>query len=79
MSEANVNRFADQPWWPAAATLTSATASHIFPPVRATNITGVTASAQINIAVLRAAFSFQPRFSNAEEIQPPPIDPIVEA
>src|SRR6266545_6280958 len=75
ISDASVNRFADQPWCAAAARLTRATAAQRFPPEYITSITGVTAAAQISMEVFRARFKRQPRFRNTDEIQPPPIDP----
>jgi len=47
--------------------------------VKPTKITEVTASAQISMAASRARLGAQPRFTKAPEIQPPPIDPTVEA
>ena len=54
MSEAMVKMFADQPWCAAAARVTKATASHIE-VAREAKTMGTTQSAQINMAVLRAA------------------------
>src|SRR5438552_11885147 len=78
-SEGRLNRFADQPWWAAAAMLTSATVSHRFPPVRLTKIAEVTVTAQISMAVFRERLTVQPRLIMVEEIQPPPIDPTIDA
>src|SRR5678815_2411477 len=78
-SEGKLNMFADQPWWAAAAMLTSATVSHRLPSVRLTKMAEVTARAQISMAVFRARFTVQPRLIIAEDIQPPPIDPTMAA
>jgi len=51
----------------------------MLPRAVPTKITGVTATAQISMAASRARFGLQPRFNRAAEIQPPPIDPTVEA
>ena len=39
------------------------------------NTIGTTASAQTSIAVLRPAFTLQPRLSSADDSQPPPMLP----
>src|SRR5262245_37728358 len=49
-------------------------ASHRFVTLDA-NITGSTASAQISIAVFRAALTLHPRAMSDDEIQPPPMPP----
>jgi hypothetical protein len=53
----------------------SATAAHISFACAAKTI-GTTATAQMNIAVLRAAFTVQPRLINVEDSQPPPMLPM---
>src|ERR1700733_14357831 len=75
-SDAVVKRFADQPWCAAAASPTIATATHRLSAYE-TNAIGNTQHAQMNIAVLRAAFTLQPARSSAEESQPPPMLPTV--
>src|SRR4051812_49266066 len=74
-SDVVVYRFADQPWCAAAARLINPTVSHIFPPENITIDTGTTQTAHISMVVLRAAVTDQPRASNADDSQPPPIDP----
>src|SRR5438270_9301626 len=70
ISEAVVKMLHDQPWWAAVASPMSATAGQ-SPLTRETNITGTTHRAQINIAVLRARFTVQPRLIKVEESHPP--------
>src|SRR5882724_8996200 len=70
ISEVVVKRFADQPWCAAAASPTRSTAIQTLEAFAA-NTTGTTASAQINIAVLRARFIVAPRLIIEEESQPP--------
>src|SRR5688500_19988913 len=74
ISDVVVNRFADQPWWAAAAIPMISTASQRLFTFEA-KITGVTARAQISIAVLRERLIVQPRLMNFDEIQPPPTLP----
>src|ERR1044072_4358777 len=75
MSEVVVKRLQDQPWCAAAAKPMRATA-----PQRLwtcdTNMIGVTASAQISIAVLRALLTVQPRLIKEEDNHPPPTLPM---
>src|SRR5690606_24060123 len=74
MSETVVKMLAENPWCAAAATPTNTTAIHLFGTM-VENITGTTHKAQMNMAVLRAALTDQPRLSNAEDNQPPPMLP----
>ena len=74
MSDVRVNRFADQPWCAAAARPTSSTATQRLVTVDANTI-GVTASAQMSIAILRARLTVQPRPMNHDDSQPPPMLP----
>src|SRR5271166_522780 len=76
-SEAMVNRLADQPWCDAVASPTSATATQKFFALAAKRI-GKTVSAQVSIAVLRAAFTLQPRFSSRADSQPPAMLPAID-
>ena len=45
----------------------------------ASMITGVTATAQVSIAALRALFTDQPRLVSSDGSQPPPIEPMSAA
>src|SRR3972149_2351178 len=70
ISETVVKRFADHPWCAEAASPTISTA----PQREATweaNTMGITASAQINMAVLRPLCTVHPLLISAEEIHPP--------
>ena len=73
MSEAVVKILADQPWWAAAASDTSKTEGHM--PTSLTKTIGMTLTAQMPKAVLRAALTVQPALIKREEIQPPPMLP----
>src|SRR5690348_16468778 len=73
-SEASANRLAAQPWWALAAIPINTVASHKW-EAWAVNTTGMTHSAQASMAVLRLAFSDQPRWSKADDSQPPPMLP----
>ena len=74
MSEAVVKMLADQPWWADVASPTRATATHRL-EAREANTIGTTHSAQMSIAVLRPAFTLQPRLMSDEDSQPPPMLP----
>src|SRR6185503_4797248 len=74
MSEVSVKMLADQPWWAEAARATSPTATQRLEAREAKTI-GTTATAQISIAVLRAAFTVHPRLMREEDSQPPPMLP----
>src|SRR3954469_13109682 len=74
MSDASVKQFADHPWCAAVARLISATADHML-CTRAAATIGTTASAQVNIAVLRDALTLHPRLINVDDSQPPPTLP----
>src|SRR5207249_14173 len=78
MSDAVVNRLADQPWCAAVARLTSATTTHMLFSDGA-KITGTTARAHASMVVLRAAFTVQPRWIRLDENHPPAILPTLEA
>src|SRR5690349_12925180 len=75
MSETSVKMLADQPWCAEAASDTSSTADH-RPVTRGAKTIGVTARAQINIAVLRALLTDQPRLISEDDSQPPPMLPM---
>src|ERR1700674_95670 len=77
ISDVNVNKFAENPWWHAAASPINITADQVL-STRYANTTGITPIAQINIAVLRATLTLLPRFINAEDIQPPTTLPTSE-
>src|SRR5262245_63811497 len=70
MSDVVVKMFADQPWCAPAAIPTNDTAIQTFEAFAA-NTTGTTASAQINIAVLRARLTLTPRLIIEDDNQPP--------
>ena len=70
-----MNAFADHPWCAAVARLISATAAHMLFTLAAATI-GTTASAQISIAVLRAALTLQPWRISGDDSQPPPTLPM---
>src|SRR6266702_5632611 len=74
MSDGSVIRLADQAWWAAVARPIMATAIHNWPTNCAKTI-GVTASAQINMVVLRAAFAERPAFISLDEPHPPTTEP----
>src|SRR4051812_26557232 len=74
MSDDRVNMLHDQPWWAAVAGEISAPAGNTNEP-RETATRGVTAIAQMSMAVLRAALRRQPRFSRVDETHPPPMLP----
>src|SRR5687767_13605206 len=74
ISDVSVKRFADQPWCAAAASDTKPTATQRL-LARAANMIGTTDNAQMSMAVLRDAFTLQPRLISADEIQPPPMLP----
>src|SRR5687768_10729965 len=74
MSDVVVNRLHDQPWCAAAANPISTAATQRFVTCDAKTM-GVTAIAQISIAVLRARLMVQPRLINADDSQPPPMLP----
>src|SRR2546421_10661719 len=76
VSEASVNRLAEKPWCAAAARPINRTADHRLVTLEAKMI-GTTATAHINIAVLRPALTVQPCRINREETQPPPILPML--
>src|SRR5215475_14531859 len=68
-SEANVNKFADHAWWPAAPRAINATATHWL-SLAVANATGIIDSAHINSVNFRALFTGQPRLMNAPDNQP---------
>jgi hypothetical protein len=74
MSEAVVKRFADQPWWAAAARLTMATAPHRV-VTREAKAMGVTQRAQTSMVVFRATLKLAPRARKTPGSQPPPTLP----
>jgi hypothetical protein len=74
MSEVSVNRLAEKPWWAAAARPIRPTAAHMSGTTGASD-TGTTHNAHASRAVLRAAFVVQPRFSSADDSQPPATEP----
>src|SRR5262245_6551378 len=76
MSEVSVNRLQENPWWAAVASPIRNTAVHGLSTSGAA-VTGTTKIAQVNIAVLRAAFVVQPRAKSHELSHPPQIDPTV--
>src|SRR3954451_3526952 len=78
MSDASVNMLHDQPWCAAAARLISATACHSDVAFE-TSAIGVTSTAHVNIAVLRAAFTLQPPAIRRDDSQPPKMLPMSEA
>src|ERR1051325_6766733 len=70
MSDVVVKTLHGQPWCAPAASPTNSTAIHTFEAFAA-NTTGTTASAQINIAVLRARLTLAPRLIIDDDNQPP--------
>src|SRR4051794_40696167 len=74
MSDGNVSRFDDHPWCAAVANPISITAPHVDATLGANTI-GITAKAQINIAVLRLRLADCPRRINDEENHPPAMLP----
>src|SRR5687767_4809389 len=74
VSDTRVYRFADQPWWAAAARLMTATVAHRLWICDATNI-GVTHRAHASRVTLRAAFTLCPRRMSHEDSQPPAMLP----
>src|SRR6185503_11075975 len=74
ISEVVVNKLQDQPWCAAAANPTITAATQMFFTCDAKMI-GVTAMAQISIAVLRARLMVQPRLIKVDDSQPPPMLP----
>src|SRR5215472_8038012 len=76
VSEVRVNKFADQPWCPAAASPIKMTAAHKLDTFAA-KMMGTTANAEINMAVLRLVLMVNPRLSRNDESHPPPMLPIV--
>src|SRR5579871_4180374 len=77
MSEARVNKLADQPWCDAVANPTNSTALQKF-FARAANTIGSTVSAQVSMVVLRAAFKLQPGFSRRADSHPPAMLPPID-
>ncbi len=65
---------ADQPWCAAAASATRATATHIEDALEVKTM-GTTQSAQISMAVFRAALTLKPRRIREPKSQPPPTLP----
>src|SRR3954463_6171777 len=78
ISDAVVNRFADQPWCAAVARLTNPTTTHML-VMEGARTTGTTARAHTSMAVLRAALMVQPRSISVDESHPPPMLPTLEA
>src|SRR5437762_13708976 len=74
MSDVSVYTLHDHPWCAAAARPMRPTATQRCDAFAAKTI-GVTASAQHNMAVLRAAFTDQPFLISDEDSQPPPTLP----
>src|SRR3954469_23332018 len=74
VSDTSVYRFADQPWCADAARPISTTAVHWSATIPAAN-TGTTHNAHASIAVLRPAFTDQPRRISHDDSQPPPTLP----
>src|SRR5216684_5728858 len=77
MSEAVVKRFADQPWWAAAARLTMATAPHRVLTWVAKAM-GVTQRAHRRRVAFRAPLRLAPRARRTPGSQPPPTLPTEE-
>src|SRR6476620_4976685 len=75
MSEVVVKRLHDHPWCAAAAKPIKPTATQRFFTFE-TKMIGVTARAQINIAVLRERLMVQPRLMKVDDSHPPPILPM---
>src|SRR5581483_8371506 len=75
-------RFADHPWWAAAAREKRPIAGHGFAwkilCMCGTSRIGTTASAQISIANLRPEFTLCPRFMRHPDSHPPAIDPTLD-
>src|SRR5215213_1006133 len=74
VSEAVVNRLADQPWCAAAASPTRKTATHMLLSC-VTIATGMTHTAQTSSATLRPKLIECPPLMSREESQPPPTEP----
>src|SRR5881394_2251510 len=75
VSDTTVYRFAEKPWWAAAAMPIRIVAIQTFVTEAAAN-TGTTQSAHTSIAVFRAAFADHPRFNSHDESHPPAMLPI---
>src|SRR5579872_2278101 len=73
-SDTSVYKFADHPWWPAVARLSSTTSAQRFVSQGAAAI-GVTSRAQTSMAVFRAELLVRPRLRRLEESHPPKMLP----
>src|SRR3954467_3220413 len=74
VSDTNVYRFADHPWWAAAARLMIATVAHRLWICDAANI-GSTHRPHTSSVVLRAKFTPRPRLMSDDDSHPPAMLP----
>ena len=76
MSEASVKMLADHPWCAGGGQADQRDRGPQRSTPSARRRSARTHSAQISIAVLRAAFTVQPRLMKRDESQPPPMLPM---